>query len=114
MIQRSPMRRSVNPMKQIGKRGRAWNAARAKVKAGCVLAGITRCEFGYEHCVSDDQLWFAHACKRRELSRKAERGTPEHIETAAVACWPCHRKLDEEMTHSQMRKAVMTAIAKRI
>lgn len=109
----SPMRRSTKPMKRIGKRLRAWNTARAKLKAGCVLAGITRCEFGYDGCYGGNALTFAHAVKRRYITADAPVGSPVHIETVAVACLRCHTRLDFEMNHGQMLTAVMTAIASR-
>ena len=55
----------------------------------------------------------AHAVKRRFIQRNAEPGSPEHIETIALACLHCHRKLDEQMSAAMMLEQVMAAIARR-
>jgi len=108
---KSPLRRTR--MKAIGRRGREWDSARRAVRERLEAAGIRSCEFGFAQCTGAYQTSLAHAVKRRFVQREAESGTPEHIETVAIACGSCHQKLDEEMSHQMMCEQVMSAIARR-
>jgi len=105
------MKRSrLNP---IGKRGRAWIAARERIIPLLLARGIFGCEFRYFNCSGDARGGLAHAVKRRKLRSCAATGSPWHIETVARACRNCHRRLDEQMSHDEMREAVMGAIENR-
>jgi hypothetical protein len=115
MICPKPIRqeRTRKRLAPIGRRGREWDSARRRVKAEFALAGITRCEFGYDGCYGRNALTFAHAVKRRYLLADAEPGSPWHIETVALACLRCHTRLDVIMNHGEMLTAVMLAIERR-
>jgi hypothetical protein len=94
-------------LKPVGKQGRANARANRFLKRECERLGIERCEFGYSDCTGALFLSHAHVAKRREL-------LAGELETAAaVACFNCHRKLDEGMSHTEMRAAVEEALAKR-
>lgn len=102
------------PLKRLGKCATSWHRARARIVPRLVAQGIRGCEFRFEGCWGDASGGLAHAVKRRFISRTAEAGAPEHLETVAVACIPCHRRLDEQMSHELMREAVMAVIARRV
>ncbi len=104
-------RKRINP---LGPKTSTWEAVRKELKVEFAQKGIELCEFRYEGCWHSQALSFAHAVKRVDLDPDAPLGAPENIRTVALACIPvCHRRLDEEFTHEQMREAVMAAIARR-
>lgn len=93
-----PARRKM--MARRGKKAKAGAKANRLLKAECVRLGIYTCELGYEGCTRNNFLSFAHVAKRRELKAG-------ELETAAIlACWSCHRRLDEGMSHADMRVEV--------
>lgn len=99
---------------KAGKKTNEWNNVRRKLKPRFEEVGITACEFRFSGCQVLYNLSFAHAVKRDFLKADAPLGSPEHIETVALACTGnCHKILDEVYTHSQMKEAVMAAIARR-
>lgn len=93
----------------IKKKKTEWDSVRAKLKVRFEKAGITRCE----KCRADNFLGFAHAVKRRFLSRYAEIGSPEHIETVALLCNPCHDIIELRMSHEEMKAEIMRIISAR-
>jgi hypothetical protein len=100
-------RRARKPLNKAGKKARAGAAANRTLKAECVRLDIDSCEVGFKGCTRDNLLTFAHAAKRREL-------LPGELETKAiVACQICHRVLDEEMSHAEMRRFVEGRLAGR-
>ena len=118
MMRRTAIRRGSSQLrrsglKPIGRRGREWDVARRRVRERLEMLGVRGCEFGFAQCTGKYQTSLAHAVNRRFLSRDAEPGTPQHIETVAVACCSCHRRLDEDMSHAMMLEMVMNAIERR-
>lgn len=101
------------PMNKLGHRSLKWSESRLRLKEAFRKMGITECEFRFEGCWHNTALSFAHAVKRRFLKDDAPKGSPEHIDTVALACGPCHIRLDGEMNHAEMREAIMGAIAGR-
>jgi hypothetical protein len=98
-------RKRLNPR---GKKVKAWENARRKLKKRFEAAGITTCEFRFRlhhDCRIDDYLSFAHSRKRND---------PEFImDEVALACLPVHTILDEKMSHDEMYRAVRKAIEAR-
>lgn len=94
------------PIRVVGKKGREWINARAWLKKRFNWAGITRCEFRFEHrCWGSDGLSMAHSRKRRDpLFEMYE---------VALACPVAHQMLDEQMSHAEMYETVMAIIEKR-
>lgn len=91
-MKRSRLARSTKPMKRspMNKRGpktKAWDSARADLKVEFAAIGITTCELHYEGCWIDNALGFAHAAKRRKLSK-------EDLAHVILACNPCHDRLE--------------------
>lgn len=93
-------------LRLVGKKGREWVTARAWLRRHFNYAGITRCEFRFQGCWGDASGGFAH-CKKR---RKLEEGEIWHV---GVACFKCHQRLDEVMSHDEMHMAVHAVIDKR-
>ena len=91
-------------MNRRGKKTKAWDAVRAKLKPLFEAAGLTSCEFGFiKHgCWGRTGLSFAHAHKR----------TDPNFEMCAVAlaCPHAHQILDEQMSHAEMAESVHRAI----
>lgn len=97
-------------MRRVGKRGSEWESARRVLKSECLKRGIITCRLRLSrHCTPDNNLGFAHAVKRRKLSKLAEVGAPHHIGTAVLACNTCHDLL-ERMSPEMMLETVMRAI----
>jgi hypothetical protein len=106
VMRRSPMKRAMKPMRQVGKRGAEWASERAALKARCEKLGITTCRLRFAGCTPDNNLGFAHAVKRRKLSKHAEVGSAFHVGTAILACNGCHDRL-ERMSPEMMLEMVM-------
>lgn len=98
-----PMKRS--PMKRAGKKTKAWEKARAELKIEHEGMGITTCELRYEGCAYDDFLGFAHAAKRRKL-------TKEDLRHAIICCNFCHDQI-EFLPPEQMKRIVDETIRSR-
>ena len=120
LSRKTPLKRGAKRMSRgqrinpLGPKTSTWEAVRKELKVEFAQKGIELCEFRYEGCWHSQALSFAHAVKRVDLDPDAPLGAPENIRTVALACIPvCHRRLDEEFTHEQMREAVMAAIARR-
>jgi hypothetical protein len=71
-------------IKQVGKKGKEWQACRAKLKVAFQRAGITTCELLFPGCWHDNGLGFAHTKKRRNIT------TEEGLREVALACNRCH------------------------
>ncbi len=94
-------------LRRAGKKVKAWETERRRLKKRFQAKGITVCEFGFlvHDCAVDNFLSFAHSTKRSD---------PEFdIQEVAVACIPAHQILDEQMSHAEMKKAVLKAINRR-
>jgi hypothetical protein len=72
-----------------GKKTRAWDAVRAKLKVAFADAGITSCELGLAGCWRDNALGFAHSLKRRNIPRNSPL-----LEECILACNTCHDKIE--------------------
>lgn len=94
-----------------GKKGREWANVRRQIIAQLERQGIVYCEFGFDGCTRNDYLSLAHSMKRRFLGSGDDRKW--RIREVALACWNCHRILDEVMSHEEMAEAVREAIAAR-
>lgn len=103
ILKRSPLTRSPT----------SRDRTRAQLKPSFAHRGITSCEIQFAGCWGSRALGFAHAVKRRFLEADAPDGDPKNVRTVALACGPCHRILDEVMTHEGMERAVMEAIGRR-
>lgn len=98
--------RARKSMNRIGKKGRHWREIRTNVVIPA-LNGINYCEFGFPGCLKGIMLTLAHSRKRRKIEND------EQLAECAVACVPCHRWLDEKLSHEQMEAFVKKAIARR-
>lgn len=88
-----------------GKKTRAWEACRRKLKVLFERAGITTCEMRRARCCYDNFLGFAHLHKRRNVP-------PEELETVVLLCVECHRKV-ETLPEAVMAKKLADIIAAR-
>ncbi len=92
-------------MNRRGKKVKAWDNARAKLKKRFAAVGLVTCELRYKRCGVDNYLGFAHAEKRRNLS-------PEDLDVVILACNFCHDEI-EIKPHEEMERIVMSVIAAR-
>ncbi len=93
------------PMKKAGKKTKAWDAARAKLKTAFERAGITVCELKFPGCWRDNALGFAHSKRRRHI-------VGAEIYEVILCCNPCHDALDCR-PDGETLAAVKATIAKR-
>lgn len=93
------------PLNRVGPRTRAWSEERAKLKRRFEAVGIVTCELFYAGCAFDDYLGFAHAKKRRKLTR-------EDLGVVILACNFCHDQI-EGLAPESMESIVMSTIADR-
>lgn len=102
---RTPMKRGkrINP---IGPKTKAWSNTRVELKAEFEFQyGITTCELRYEGCWRDNALGFAHAAKRRKLTR-------EDLKHVILCCNPCHDQI-EFLSPEEMKRIVDETIQNR-
>lgn len=97
---------SKTPMRRDGRRTKAWEAARRKLKCQFVSMGIDTCELQFPGCAYDNELGFAHRYKRRFIT------TEEELHVVILACSRCHDVI-ELQGHAMMKKIVDSVIAKR-
>jgi len=93
---------------KAGKRTKAWNAQRRKLKVDSVANNRTTCELRGvipHECTYDDFLGYAHDAKRRKLSR-------EDLKRAILICNNVHDQL-ERMKPDEMKRIVNDTIAAR-
>lgn len=101
-MKRTPLQRKA-ALRRVGKRGREWEQARAKLKVTFERAGITTCELQSAVCERNYFLGFAHSLRRRFIA------TPEQLNEVLLCCQPCHQLLDlcsAEDTASLVRKTI--------
>jgi hypothetical protein len=116
-MKRSGFKRPSKPMargtKRLGpgKKTKAWDAMRARVKPLFEAAGITRCELGYmddpepaRRCKGEVE-GFAHAKKRDETP-------PDELSHVIAACNNCHAVI-ERLSHAEMAERVYAVIRAR-
>jgi hypothetical protein len=107
---RSPLKRSTKPLKRtklrtVGKRGRAWNRARRRIKPEYERSGNIYCEAGFKGCWRDNALSFAHHSKRRKLKAG-------ELEIVALLCIPCH-DIIEVWPAARVKGFILKLIARR-
>jgi len=91
-------RTSIN---RRGKKVKAWDACRARLKKRFEAAGITTCEV----CGTDSFLSFAHSKKRRHIQG-------DELSECALLCIPCHQ-IAEVLPHAEMAALIRNIIATR-
>ena len=74
-------------MKRAGKKTKAWDAERAKLKVRFEAVGITECELRYKDCSVNDFLTFAHTLKRRNVI---------DLSRVVLACLNCHWETERQ------------------
>jgi hypothetical protein len=99
------IRRSRKPLPRRGRKTKAWDRARAKLKTVFKAQGVTRCELGFSGCWRGNGLGFAHSLKRRNI-----RG--EQITEVVLACVHCHEVL-ECLSEGEMARIVGGIIERR-
>lgn len=86
-----------------GRRSKEWDRVWRWLKTRLERAGRTCCEFAFIPHECSGILTPAHSKKRRLM-------VGMDIYSVAIACSVAHRILDEDMSHSEMEKAVLRAI----
>ena len=94
---RHPMKKNSR-IRQLGKKGLAWNYARQWLKIQFARVGIITCQLKFPGCWFDNALSFCHPAKRRKL-------TPRELYVVCLGCTPCHEQL-EVMPAADMRRIV--------
>jgi hypothetical protein len=94
-------------MNRLGKRGRAWENARRKLKRIFESKGILTCELRYPGCWHDNGLGFMHRVKRRKIT------SDEELLTVALACNFCHAQA-EFLSPDEMFRIVTETIEQRL
>lgn len=102
-LKRSAMKRSLRPMKKVGRRTRDWRGAWGFLKAEFDKRGRTGCEFKFIPHECWGPLDPAHSKKRRMM-----RGNDIYM--VAIGCRYIHNFLDYECTHAHMELFVLHAI----
>jgi hypothetical protein len=103
----SKLRRT--PLRQSGKKTRAWAKARKRLKPVFDQKGITTCEAQLEGCLGDDGLGFAHLLKRRNLPDE-DLGDPDKV---VLLCNYCHwavEKRGEERMKTALERIISTRL----
>lgn len=88
-----------------GRKTREWDAERARLKKRFETAGITTCELRRVGCACHNFLGFAHAKKRRML-------TKGDLGVVVLACNYCHDQI-EVLPHAEMERIIMAIISAR-
>ncbi len=88
-------------MNRAGKKTKAWDACRARLKREFMKMGITRCEM----CNNDNFLSFAHSKKRRHI-------VGDELSEVALLCIPCHSGV-ELLPEAEMTTLIRNIIATR-
>jgi hypothetical protein len=102
-LKRTPMKRSLRPMKKIGRRTQNWRKAWAFLKPELEKRGRTSCEFKFIPHECWGPLDPAHSKKRNKMKGN-------DICMVAMACRYIHNFMDYECTHEQMELFVLHAI----
>lgn len=95
-------RSGLNPR---GRKVKAWESARRKLKTRFTAMGITSCELQYAGCWFDNALGFAHAAKRVKLKG-------DDLYYVILVCNPCHQKI-EFLPAEEMKRIVDNVIQAR-
>src|SRR5438309_2215150 len=118
MLQETPdLSQSYNPVPKVyktkkppkklgaGQKTKSWEETREELKKEFAANGIKTCEAHFKGCWKNNALSFAHADKRRFLSK-------EDLKSVALLCSPCHAQL-EVKPREEMKKIIMDIIKKR-
>lgn len=89
-----------------GKKTRAWENARRRIKAHFENLGVTFCELRYDGCKLNSFLGFAHSKRRRLIVTK------EELFEVCLACQNCHEILDRK-PHAETERIVKQVIQNR-
>lgn len=95
-------RSRLNPR---GRKVKAWESARRKLKTKFAAMGIMSCELQYAGCWFDNALGFAHAAKRVKLKG-------DNLYHVILACGPCHGKI-EFLPAEEMKRIVDDIVGSR-
>jgi len=82
----------------VGDKVNEWTEARKEIKQQFQVWKIFKCELNYKGCWKDNALTFAHAEKRRKL-------TKEDLYKVALLCVPCHDQI-EYLPAGEMKRIV--------
>lgn len=88
-------------IKRLGKKGKAWESARWKLKVIYYDKNITTCELMLEGCTPTNFLSFAHRYKRN--NPKCE----HTFEQTILACINCHNKIEYDRELTEQMFAVL-------
>lgn len=102
-LKRSPLQRSLKPMKKVGRRTKSWRHAWRFLKPELEKRGRTGCEFKF----------IPHECwgpKDPCHSKKRNKMKGNDIYAVAIGCRYIHNFLDLMCTHEEMELFVMRAI----
>ncbi len=89
-------------MNRRGKKVKAWDSARARLKVKFQAAGIMTCELRYAGCAFDNYLSFAHSKKRRNIQG-------DELNEVALLCIPCH-EYAERLPEAEMTTLIRSII----
>lgn len=92
-------------IKRSGKKTKAWDAERAKLKVRFAAVGITECELRLAGCWKTNTLGFAHSKKRRHIQG-------DEIREVALLCNSCHDVV-ERLAEAEMTEAIRKIISSR-
>jgi|GEM_PF-1930430 len=82
-----------------GKRTKAWNRDRAKLKKEYEAKGITRCELRRSVCWVNNALGFVHRHKRNwYLDKPGKLGT---FNQTLLGCNPCHDEIENDKEETE-------------
>lgn len=91
---------------RLGKKGKAWETERRRLKIKFERMGVTECEADFMHdCWVDNGLSFAHSKKRADI-----RG--EELSEVALLCPTAHKHV-ESLPKEEMCNIIRRIIAKR-
>ena len=102
---RAWIERSRKRLPRRGKKTKAWDRARAKIKPVFEAMGITRCEVRFPGCWGGEGLGFAHSLKRRNIHG-------DEMAEVVLACNCCHDIL-ESLSEGEMARIVRGIIQAR-
>ena len=99
-------KKEPKPLKQAGKKTKAWDEAREELKKEFEEMGITECEIRLKGCRKNNFLSFAHIDKRKNLSK-------EDLKEVVLACVPCHNIVEFKWGREKMKEFLMSIIKNR-
>ncbi len=91
---------------RLGRKGKEWEATRARLKVRFKRAGIVTCEVRGENCWGANALTFCHTRKRRNIV------TTSQLEEVCLGCIECHNAL-ELLPEAEMGRKIKAIIDSR-